>query len=51
VISASTHLAEKVTVAIQQEKLINEDIHGIRGKVSCNVGKIIESIINEEPGV
>jgi hypothetical protein len=45
------NLAENVTVAIEQEKLINEDIHDIRGKVSCNVGRIIDSIINEEPGV
>ncbi|MGN0466398.1 MAG: RloB family protein [Lachnospiraceae bacterium] len=44
-------LAEKVTLAIEQEKLINQDIHQIKGKVSSNVGLIIESIINEEPNI
>lgn len=42
-------LAEKIHVAIDQEKLINQDIHNIRGIVSSNIGKIIEEIINEEP--
>lgn len=44
-------LAEKVTLAIEQEKLINQDIYQIKGKVSSNVGLIIESIINEEPNI
>lgn len=42
-------LAENVKVAIRQEKMINQDIHQIRGKVSSNVGMIIEKIINDEP--
>ncbi len=43
------NLAENVALAIEQEKLINQDIHQLKGKVSSNVGMIIESIINEEP--
>lgn len=42
-------LAEDVLVAIEQEKLINQDIHQLKGKVSSNIGKIIGSIINESP--
>jgi hypothetical protein len=45
------NLAENVALAIEQEKLINQDIHQIKGKVSSNVGKIIEAIINEKPDV
>ncbi|MBR5642440.1 MAG: RloB domain-containing protein [Firmicutes bacterium] len=42
-------LAENVHVAIAQEKLINQDIHSIKGVVSSNIGKIIEEILNEKP--
>ena len=42
-------LAEKVHVAIAQERLINQNIHSIKGLVSSNIGKIIEGIINEKP--
>lgn len=42
-------LADNIFTAIRQEKLINQDIHNIKGTVSCNVGKVIESIINEKP--
>lgn len=45
------NLAEHVMVAIRQEKRINQDIHQIKGKVSSNVGMIIESIMNEEPDI
>lgn len=45
------NLAENVMLAIQQEKLINQDIHQIKGRVSSNVGLIIESIIKEEPHI
>lgn len=41
-------LAEKVDTAILQEKKINEDIHICRGKITCNIGKIIENIRNDE---
>ena len=43
--------AENVRVAIQQEKMINQDIHQIKGKVSSNVGMVIESIMNEETDI
>jgi len=44
-------LAEHVLVAIAQEKLINQDIYQLKGKVSSNVGSIIETIINEKPNI
>lgn len=40
-------LAKKVDVAIEQEKKINEEIHACKGKVTCNIGKIIEEIRND----
>lgn len=42
-------LADNVLVAIDQEKLINQDIHQLKGRVSSNIGAIIEAIINEKP--
>ncbi len=42
-------LAENILVAIEQERMINQDIHQLKGKVSSNIGLIIEGIINEEP--
>ena len=42
------NLADNVLVAIEQEKNINQDIHDLKGKVSSNVGKVIEEIINEK---
>ena len=44
-------LADNVLIAISQEKQINQDIHDIKGKVSSNIGKIIEEIISEMPSV
>ena len=44
-------LADHVLVAIAQEKRINQDIHQLKGKVSSNVGKIIEDIIHENPHI
>ena len=44
-------LAENVLVAITQERLINQDIHQLKGKVSSNIGLIIERIINEKPSI
>lgn len=41
-------LAEKVDIAIMQEKRMNEDIHDCKEKITCNIGKIIESIRNDE---
>ncbi|MBR5595877.1 MAG: RloB domain-containing protein [Lachnospiraceae bacterium] len=45
------NLAENIMIAIRQEKLINQDIHQLKGKVSSNIGLIIEAIINEEPDI
>ncbi len=44
-------LADNVLTAIEQEKRINQDIYNIKGKVSSNIGKIIEAIINEKPNI
>ncbi len=45
------NLADNVLMAIEQEKNINQNIHDIKGKVSSNIGKIIEMIINESPNI
>ena len=45
------NLADNVHVAISQEKMINQDIHKLKGNVSSNIGKIIEEIINEKPSI
>lgn len=42
-------LADNCLLAIKQEKLINQDVHSVKGKVSSNIGKIVEAIINDEP--
>ena len=44
-------LASDVKNAIAQEKRINEDIHHCRGRLTCNVAAVIESIINERPEI
>lgn len=46
--SAIGELAEKVDIAIMQEKKINQDIHDCKGKITCNIGKIIEDIRNDD---
>lgn len=45
--SAIGELAKNVDTAIVQERKINEDIHVCKGKVTCNIGKIIEEIKND----
>ena len=40
-------LADNIFIAIEQEKYINQDIFNVKGKVSSNIGAIIESIIIE----
>ncbi len=45
------YLADNVKIAIIQEKFINQNVHDVKGKVSSNLGRIIEGIINEEPSV
>lgn len=42
--SSIGELAKNIDVAIAQEKKINEDIHQCKGIVTCNIGKIIQSI-------
>ena len=42
-------LADKVLIAIEQEKKVNQDIRMLKGKISSNVGCVIEYIINEKP--
>ncbi len=49
--AAIGHLAEHVMLAIQQERLINQDVHQIKGKISSNVGLVIETIIKENPDI
>lgn len=44
-------MADNVLVAIEQEKRINQDIHDIKGKVTSNVGSVIEMIIKEKPDI
>jgi hypothetical protein len=40
-------LADNVIFAIEQEKKINHDIHMAKGRVTSNIGKIIENIMND----
>lgn len=44
-------LAQDVLVAIQQEVHINQDIHNVLGNVSCNIGQIIQLIMNDQPEI
>lgn len=39
-------LVKDVHIAIEQEKLINQDINRAIGKITSNIGQIIESIMN-----
>lgn len=41
-------LSVNLDIAIGQEKRINENIHDCKGKVTCNIGAVIESIRREE---
>lgn len=45
------NLADNILVAIAQEKMINQEVHHIKGIVTSNIGKIIEGIINEKPDI
>ncbi|MDO4765666.1 MAG: RloB family protein [Eubacteriales bacterium] len=40
-------LAENITKAIAEEKKLNQDIHNCKGRITSNIGKIIEKIIDE----
>ncbi len=41
-------LAKNVDRAVLQEKKINQDIHKCKGMLTCNIGKIIGSIRNDQ---
>lgn len=41
-------LANNIFIAIKQEKLINQDIECCKGRLTSNIGKIVESIIKDE---
>ncbi len=41
-------LAANVDTAILQEKKMNQDIHNCKGKITCNIGAVIESIRNDD---
>ena len=41
-------LAAGVRIAIEQEKKLNQDIHDCHGKITSNVGEIIEGIMEDE---
>lgn len=42
------NLAEHVFTAIEQEKSINEDIHKCKGQITCNLGRIIQDILDDQ---
>lgn len=37
-------LANNVEIAIEQEKKINQDIHNCKGKITSNIGEVIQKI-------
>lgn len=41
-------LVGNIEKAIKEEKNLNQDIHNCKGKVTSNIGKIIQEIINEK---
>ena len=41
-------LADNVLLAIDQEKEINQDIYKCKGKVTSNIGVIIQGIIDDD---
>ena len=46
--SAIGELAKNIEIAIEQEKKINEDIHQCKGQITCNIGRIIDDIRNDD---
>ena len=46
--SAIGELANDIFIAIEQEKRINNDINHCKGIITCNIGKIIQSIIDDQ---
>lgn len=45
--SSVGELAAKVKVAIREERHINQDIASCKGKLTSNIGQIIESLLND----
>lgn len=41
-------LVDNVLRAIQEERNINQNIHDVKGKVTSNIGQIIESILQDQ---
>ena len=46
--AAIGELAKNIEIAIEQEKKINEDIHQCKGQITCNIGRIIDDIRNDD---
>ena len=40
-------LAEFVTIAIEEERFLNQDINDCKGKITSNIGQIIDSILHD----
>lgn len=41
-------LAKKVDIAIEQEKKLNQDVHNAIGRITCNIGSIIQAIREDQ---
>ena len=46
--SAIGDLAENIDIAIEQEKNLNQNIYDCKGKITCNIGKIIDEIRRDQ---
>lgn len=42
-------MIDVIQIAIEQEKLINQNIHNVKGKVTSNIASIIGMIISDKP--
>ena len=40
-------LAEFVTIAIEEERFLNQDINDCKGKITSNIGQIIDDILHD----
>ena len=41
-------LAENIDIAIEQEENLNQNIYDCKGKITCNIGKIIDDIRKDQ---
>ncbi len=41
-------LAKKIDIAIEQERYLNQDIHQCKGKITSNIGAVIQQIRSED---